>query len=182
MGIVGAPAFSRPAAFGGFTVRLSLGRQAHKPEARLQLTTWGARAALRRLDRVLIGLAAALILPSSASSYEINALKDRHHGAQLAPPWMKKFDTVHEDMTYAAVTCANGVADEVATVTPLVCPSTVRKRSAADPGNIHNALIVGLWWNDDPDHFAYANSLLPGVFSYPACLSQRPSTSARSRH
>ncbi len=69
-------------------------------------------------------------------------------------------------MTYAAVVCANAFADELATKTPLLCPPTVRKRTSADPGNIHNALIVGLWWNDDPDHFAYANSLLPGVLSY----------------
>ncbi len=43
MGIPGASGFSRPAAFGGVTVRLPLGRQAApKPEARLQLTTYRA--------------------------------------------------------------------------------------------------------------------------------------------
>ncbi len=41
LGSIGASDISRPAAFGGVTVRLPLGRQAAaKPEARLQLTTY----------------------------------------------------------------------------------------------------------------------------------------------
>lgn len=143
-------------------------RQTRHPSSTIKLLPLHRRvlSGLLRLDRVLLGLAAVIMLPSGAMSYEINPLKDRHLGGKLPPSWMKKFDTVHEDMTYAAVTCASGFADELATGAPLFCPPTVRERTSADPGNIHNALIVGLWWNDDPDHFAYANSLLPGVFSY----------------
>ncbi len=153
------------------TSRPCVGTPASGPGRRPGSTSgriWRHRPALSglRIDRAILGLAAVLLLPSSAISYEINPLKDRHRGGQLAPPWMKKFDSVHEDMTHTAIACASAYSDELATETPLLCPPTVRERSPGDLGNIHNALIVGVWWNDDPDHFAYANALLPGVFRY----------------
>jgi hypothetical protein len=106
------------------------------------------------------------MLPSSAAAYELNPLKDRNAGGRSAPPWLKKFDSVHEDLTYAAVACARAIEAGVAGPASPTCSPAVRERSQDEPGNVRDPLIVGLWWNDDPDHYGYANQLIPGAIRY----------------
>ncbi len=67
------------------------------------------RSKALRKTGVLLGLAAAAAVPESASAYELNPLYYGTRVGEMPPQWARKIDTVHEDMTHAAVGCANSV-------------------------------------------------------------------------
>jgi len=99
----------------------------------------------------LIGLGLA---GYSASAYDINPLKNRYRAGdgQLAG---LIFDTVHEDITQRAAHCAAHPANSAATDDTVLCPIVRPLPQGPDP-NFGNALIRGVWWNDDPDQLLYS--------------------------
>jgi hypothetical protein len=114
-------------------------------------------------------LAMGLVLTSaSTSAYKINPLTDRNVRGER-PQGASLGHTVHEDITHAAISCADGHVPEVPIGLLPLCPrgpSQVSKRVAGGPGNIGNAIIVGVWWNDDPYGFLYRKKLLNGVLAW----------------
>lgn len=105
-----------------------------------------------------VALMMALHVPAAAPAYQLNPLKDRNRGGEL-PRLGKAIDTVHEDITYAALACADSFAGLEPLDAQPVCNPRITRRTASDAGNISNALIVGLWWNDDPRQFLFANNI-----------------------
>lgn len=115
------------------------------------------------------GAALALLLASqlgtAAAAYEINPLKDRYRGGEL-PRVGKGADTVHEDITYAAIQCADSFNDRDLLAARPICNVGITRRMPGDAGNIRNPLIVGLWWNDDPRQFLFANNIAAAAFQW----------------
>jgi hypothetical protein len=110
----------------------------------------------------VLALIASSQVATAVAAYEVSPLKDRNRGGEW-PKFARAFDTVHEDITHAAVACADAVGDRYVTEAQAVCVPSVGVRKAGSPGNIGNPLIVGVWWNDDPRQFLYANDILtPG--------------------
>lgn len=124
------------------------------------------RSPSRRRAALLLGLAAAFLPAPCAAAYELNPLKDRDAGGTKPPAWVRNVDTVHEDITHAALACAAARQAADAAGDQQLCSPTLRARSHGDPGNIASAIIVGLWWNDDPNHLAYARLLVPAAVQY----------------
>ena len=115
--------------------------------------------------RRLILFFAALLVPTAVAAYQLNPLKDRHRGGHLSG-FARSVDSVHEDITHAAITCASAVgAADPAGANP-ICSAPVRHRTRADEGNIRNPLIVGLWWNDDPRQFLYGKAVLSAALQW----------------
>lgn len=113
-------------------------------------------------------LAISLALTSaSAAAYKINPLTDRHTRGEQAQR-ASRANTVHEYITYAAIACADGYGPRVPIGPHPLCahPSKGFKRIAGGPGNISNAIIVGVWWNDDPHGFLYRKDVWNGVLSW----------------
>lgn len=108
---------------------------------------------------------AALMVPAAVFAYQLNPLKDRHRGGDL-PGVGRSVDSVHEDITHAAIACAAsaGAADPSGALP--VCRGKVRARRPGDPGNISNPLIVGVWWNDDPRHFLHDNHVVSAALQW----------------
>lgn len=113
----------------------------------------------------LLLMTTALIAPVAAAAYQLNPLKDRHRGGQLSG-FGRGVDSVHEDITHAAIRCARaaGAADPVGAKP--ICREPVRHRTRADEGNIRNPLIVGLWWNDDPRQFLFGKAVINAALQW----------------
>jgi hypothetical protein len=115
----------------------------------------------------------AVLTSASAVAYKINPFKDRYTGGEVTRR-AGSADSVHEDITHAAIACA---ADhgELTPIGPVpLCrhrSSHVSARAAGEPGNISNAVIVGTWWNDDPQGFLYRNDVVHGVLAWLAAKS-----------
>jgi hypothetical protein len=94
----------------------------------------------------LIGIALAGL---SASAYDINPLKNRRHvgDGRLAGRF---FDTVHEDITQLADGCARNPSNQAWTDDRTLCPFSGSLPVGPEP-NFENALVRGVWWNDDPE-------------------------------
>jgi hypothetical protein len=106
--------------------------------------------------RMKVFAAAALIVGvvgTDVSAYQLNPLKDRERGGVPAE-FGNDIGTVHEDITHAAISCANRFGNrrsEDIGVWIVWCTDAVRERTADDPGNLTNPIIVGVWWNDNPE-------------------------------
>lgn len=122
-----------------------------------------ARAPLRPVG--LLVFAAALIAPAAVFAYQLNPLKDRDRGGDLAGVG-RSVDTVHEDITHAAIACATSAASADPAGAVPICRESVRARTSRDPGNIFNPLIVGVWWNDDPRHFLHDNQIVSAALQW----------------
>ena len=129
---------------------------------------------LKRRAAVHILVAFGAVLTSaSAAGYKINPFKDRNTGGELTQR-TSSADAVHEDITHAAIACADDHAAPAPIGPTPIClhrSSHVPERTAGGPGNIRNAVIVGVWWNDDPEGFLYRNDLWNGVLSWFAAKS-----------
>jgi len=128
---------------------------------------------LKRRPAHFVVALSAVLTSVSAAGYKINPFKDRNTGGELTQR-AGSADAVHEDITYAAIACADdhgGVAPIGPTPLCLHRSSHVAERPAGGPGNIGNAIIVGVWWNDDPHGFLYRNDVWNGVLSWLAAKS-----------
>ncbi len=123
------------------------------------------------LSKARFVLAMSLVLTSaSTSAYKINPLTDRNNRAERLQG-ASLGHTVHEDITHAAISCADRHGPEVPIGLLPLCPqgsSQVSERVAGGAGNIRNAIIVGVWWNDDPHGFLYRKDVWNGVLAWMA--------------
>lgn len=114
----------------------------------------------------LAGATLALsVLPTALDAFLANPLRDRYHGGTghgffrlVRDVSGKELDSVHEDITHAALRCAEDARNagrDPAGAEP-VCPDTmVAERRRGTPGNWGNGVIRGIWWNDDPNQLFY---------------------------
>lgn len=108
---------------------------------------------------------AVVLFPAAGLAYQLNPLKDRHRGGD-APAFGRSLDSVHEDITHAAVACVEALGDRNLAERVPICSIATRHRNRDEPGNRGNPLIVGLWWNDDPRQFGYANQVLGAALQW----------------
>lgn len=111
-----------------------------------------------------MSLVAAATLATTAAAFQINPLKDKYRGNSPRGGLMEKItQSVHEDITDAAVSCASKWRQLPVGAERPPCrayPAPIRRH---DHGNKADPLIRGVWWNDDP------NQMLWGV-EYPMWL------------
>jgi hypothetical protein len=114
-------------------------------------------------------LAVILILTSApTSAYKINPLADRNVRGER-PHKARLSYTVHEDITHAAISCADGHGLAVPIGLVPLCPqgsNQVSRRPTSGPGNVGNAIIVGIWWNDDPYGYLYRKDVWNGLLAW----------------
>jgi len=112
---------------------------------------------MRIYMKVGLGLAFALMLqPSVSMAYELNPLKNKYSRTRGAGGfWERISESVHEEITEAALFCANERLSFDTDVPGGSCPTDVNVPIGR--GYKYHALIRGVWWNDDP------NQLLFGV-------------------
>ncbi|BAK67343.1 hypothetical protein SLG_26680 [Sphingobium sp. SYK-6] len=86
-------------------------------------------------------------------AYELNPLKNKYHGGRPEGGfWERISETVHEDITDAAVWC---MAGRETAMPSAPCSLDAPGRTADTKGNKWNALIRGVWWNDDPNQHLF---------------------------
>lgn len=98
-------------------------------------------------------LGSSLFFAGTSPAYKLNPLMDRYQGGTGGA--FSFSDTVHEDITHAALRCAKD-REGTPPSPPPPCAQTVTERRSSDPGNWGNALIRGVWWNDDPNQWLYS--------------------------
>lgn len=109
---------------------------------------------MRMFCRIMLVAGILMGWAATAAAFEINPLKNKYHGNR--PPggfWEQISETVHEDITDAAVRCAAGA--EVGGVAPFSCFDEGGPVARNARGNKYNALIRGVWWNDDPNQHLF---------------------------
>lgn len=106
---------------------------------------------LARFPLAILATALVMTLASAAPAYEINPLKNKYHGGGPGGLWEHITEPVHEEITYAAVRCAEArmAAGAGANPPPCVVPDVAVPLTPR--GNKVDALIRGVWWNDDPN-------------------------------
>lgn len=100
---------------------------------------WAALVALGSID-----------LASGALGYDLNPAIDRYR-SNTGKVFSSVKDNVHEDITHAAITCANDSAIPSDSFGIKRCDVSPEVLSAGDRGNFYTPLIRGVWWNDDPN-------------------------------
>lgn len=113
--------------------------------------------AARRSLTFAMGFACLAALPiiGPAAAYEINPLKNKYHGDRPAGGfWERITETVHEDITDAAVRCADRAQLGGGGSAPVCVAGDVAAERGAK-GNKYNALMRGVWWNDDPNQHLF---------------------------
>lgn len=112
-----------------------------------------------RLSRRLIYLLAFFLAMtgSAVSAYQINPLKNKYHGDRpRGGVWEQITQTVHEDITDAALACADRVGDAREALKDLAsCTAEDRASPRHSTGNKYDPLIRGVWWNDDPNQHLF---------------------------
>jgi len=114
----------------------------------------------------LAGATCALaLLPTALGAFLANPLMDRYHGGTghglfrlIRDVAGKELDSVHEDITHAALSCAEdprNAGKDPAGAEPICSDTVVAERRRGMPGNWGNPLIRGVWWNDDPNQLFY---------------------------
>lgn len=103
------------------------------------------------------GVAVAFIANTPpAIGYEINPLKNKYQGNQpQGGLWERITETVHEDITDAAERCATSQAARPKGEILAPCLPTNSLPPRTSVGNKYNALIRGVWWNDDPNQHLF---------------------------
>lgn len=97
------------------------------------------------------------MIGEAVSAYQINPLKNKYHGDRpRGGVWEQITQTVHEDITDAALACANRLGDSPEALQSFV---SCAAEDGADPrhatGNKYDPLIRGVWWNDDPNQHLF---------------------------
>lgn len=97
----------------------------------------------------------ALITSGSASdAYGINPLKNKYHRhASKGGVWERVSETVHEDITDAARRCAALRRTDPTSTGP--CALDAPHVAQELRGNKWDAVIRGVWWNDDPNQHLF---------------------------
>ena len=102
---------------------------------------------------------AAILAAAPATAFQINPLKKIYHGDR--PPggfWEHISETVHEDITDAALRCVDRdglIAPRSPVAISMTCPVETEIPARPATGNKYNALIRGVWWNDDPNQHLF---------------------------
>lgn len=121
---------------------------------------------LRFTFAIFLGLglfAAAIIAVPIVNAYEINPLKNKFNGNRSSDGFASKItDSVHEDITDLAVQCAE-LSPIGSTMLPS-CPTYTVQNIRPAIGNKYNALIRGVWWNDDPNQNIFGVHYATWVF------------------
>lgn len=87
-----------------------------------------------------------------AIAHKINPLEGKYRQGH-STPLRKVSEPVHEEITQLARACQKAHPEPV--VTPLVCVD--RSHLSRDQrGNKYDALVRGVWWNDDPNQLLFA--------------------------
>jgi len=90
--------------------------------------------------------------PSLASAHKIHPLQDKYK--QDSQTILRRAsEPVHEQITQLARACQE--EKKGTTNGPLSCPADLTP-SRHQGGNKHDALIRGIWWNDDPNQLLFA--------------------------
>lgn len=103
-----------------------------------------------------IGIAALILcfVPSSAYPHKIHPLQNKYR--QDSNTILRRLsEPVHEHITQLARACHES-ATEISNE-PLVC-SSGNAPSINAAGNKHDALIRGVWWNDDPNQLLFGSN------------------------
>lgn len=97
-------------------------------------------------------LVATLLPFGQCLAHKINPLEDKYR--QRDPLIVDKLsEPVHEEITQLARACQSSSAGQESL--PLVCVD--RSNPSREPrGNKHDALVRGVWWNDDPNQLLFA--------------------------
>jgi hypothetical protein len=95
------------------------------------------------------------LLPGAVHAYQLNPLKNKYHGDRpRGGGWEQISQTVHEDITDAALKCAaQRRAQSVLNTTP--CINSTDESPRHQIGNKYDPLIRGVWWNDDPNQHLF---------------------------
>lgn len=102
---------------------------------------------------VAMGLVAMdLLVAGAAAAHNINPLQDKY-GQDSAKPLGRIAEPVHEEITQLARACVQAQPGPV--LAPLICTDRT-ERSVEPRGNKYDALIRGVWWNDDPNQLLFA--------------------------
>jgi len=127
--------------------------------------------------RFAAALLIASALPASLAAYDLNPLVDRYRAGTGQSFRDRITDTVHEDITHAAVACTEQApqADPLSTTPLCSVPVTIRRQGT---GNFGDALIRGVWWNDDPNQLLYA----AGYATWYAWMKDGKSIAKRGRN
>lgn len=108
------------------------------------------------MRHIAMALTASAILTTGADGFQINPMKNKYRGNDGSGFWEQITEPVHEDITDAAVRCADEhpTADPAAP-TPLCAPEDIAP-SRSGRGNKYDAVIRGVWWPDDPNQRLYS--------------------------
>lgn len=93
---------------------------------------------------------------SFASAHRINPLEDKYWQSESDTFLQRVSEPVHEEITQRARACA--VLHTKSTNLPLTCITTGPTPTGTPRGNKHDSLIRGVWWNDDPNQWLFAQT------------------------
>lgn len=97
-----------------------------------------------------------VLISSGASAYQLNPLKNKYHGNRpKGGVWEQISQTVHEDITDAAVRCADARKEQSGVSPALPCVNSTDGSPRHTKGNKYDPLIRGIWWNDDPNQHLF---------------------------
>lgn len=102
--------------------------------------------------RVVVVSIGCLFACNLAMAHKINPLEDKYRQGNSAP-LRKVAEPVHEEVTQLARACHRAHSGPL--IAPLTCPD--RENASREPrGNKYDALVRGVWWNDDPNQLLFA--------------------------
>lgn len=108
--------------------------------------------------QIWISVCLATLATGSVSAHKINPIQDKYKQDSVVDLRFAS-EPVHEEITQIARACLKSASGPL--TAPLVCID--RSTRATHPGgNKYDALIRGVWWNDDPDQLLFAGR--QGVF------------------
>lgn len=104
------------------------------------------------MKRMAVVALAGLFACNSAFGHKINPMEHKYRQGP-STPLGEVSEPVHEELTQLARACQQSRPG--ALVLPLVCGD--RSNLSRDPrGNKYDALVRGVWWNDDPNQMLFA--------------------------
>ncbi len=104
--------------------------------------------------RRALTLVALIASGTALNAYGINPLKNKYHRhASSGGVWERVSETVHEDITDAATRCIELRRAEPSNTRPCVLDAPTI--ADVQRGNKWNAVIRGVWWNDDPNQHLF---------------------------
>lgn len=101
-------------------------------------------------------VAASIAVAGPAAGFQINPLKNKYRGGNgPGGLWEQISQPVHEEITEAAVRCAKARDPAPQSRAAVPCATDTDAAAPEPRGHKYDALIRGVWWNDDPNQHLF---------------------------